>query len=136
MRQIIYMGSLVSSDFHELRSTVQSSFDAATHSGIRGMTLYCEGNIVQALEGKKDAVNAMFSAILVDARYVGIHVLLEERIDHSAFETWSFGFKSLKKSEVEKWNLQGDWFKATDKEIVARVRRGNALTVLRSFFSD
>ena len=133
MHQIIYMSSLVTPDLEVLRDIVAKSIKNNKRNDITGMMIYSDGNIVQAIEGKKDAVNEIFSHILVDMRHVGIHVVLEEKVDRRDFEAWSFGFKHIKKSEIEKWDLKGDLFKAGDKEIGARVRRGAALTVLKSF---
>jgi len=133
VRQIIYMSSLVTSDLEVMRNIVATSIKNNKRNDITGMMLYSDGNIVQAIEGKKEALKATFSRILVDVRHVGIYILLEEKVEHRDFETFSFGFKHIKKSEIEKWDLKGDVFKGGEKEISARVRQCAALTVLKSF---
>jgi hypothetical protein len=133
MHQIIYMSSIVEPHQHIIQAIVATSLKHNKRDEITGMMLYSDGDIVQAIEGKKKAVQETFARILVDMRHVGIQVLIDEKTERREFSCWSFGFKSMKKSEIQKWNLEGDVFKARDEELDARIRRGNALAVFKSF---
>jgi hypothetical protein len=127
------MSSLVTPDLEVMRDIVATSIKNNKRNDITGMMLYSDGNIVQAIEGKKDAINDTFSRILVDMRHVGVYVVLDQKVDRRDFETWSFGFMNIKRSAIENWDLKGDLFNASDKGMAERVRRGAALTVLKSF---
>ena len=115
MHQIVYMSSLVTPDLEVVRDIVATSVKNNKRNDITGMMIYSDGSIVQAIEGKKDAINDTFSRILVDMRHVGIYVVLDQKVERRDFETWSFGFVNIKKSEIEKWGLKGDFFKVGDK---------------------
>ncbi len=133
MHQIIYMSSIVEPHPKTLQAIVATSLKHNKRDEITGMMLCSDGDIVQAIEGKKKAVQETFARILVDMRHVGIQVLIDENAKGRDFSCWSFGFKNMKKSEIQKWHLEGDVFKARDEELEARIKRGNALAVFKSF---
>lgn len=61
-------------------------------NGITGMLLYADGNFVQALEGPKAAVEAIFERISVDPAHSGIVSTGIVPIKERQFGEWSMGF--------------------------------------------
>lgn len=72
-------------------------------NGITGLLLYKGGNIIQLLEGEKEAVQETFARISEDKRHAGILVLSEGFNDARLFPEWRMGFR--KAGDLE--NLAG-----------------------------
>lgn len=68
--------------------------------GLTGMLLYSGGNIIQTLEGPRDAVESTFAAIKADPRHTGVLTLFSEVTTSRAFPDWSMGFRHLSRDEV------------------------------------
>jgi hypothetical protein len=131
--QLIYMSALVTPDLGAVKDILDVSVKNNKRRDITGMMLYSDGDIVQVLEGEKSAVLDTFSKILLDQRHVGIQLLLEQEAADRDFGAWSMGYRHIKKADLEKWPEHVDFFKARDKDLAVRVRKGDALAVLRSF---
>lgn len=65
------------------------------------MLLYADGNVMQVLEGEKDALYVLFKHIERDPRHHGIFILADDAIDSRNFETWSMGYRALSQSELK-----------------------------------
>lgn len=89
----------------ELRALLQQSRAANQQRGVTGMLLYRDGNILQCLEGPKDAVRRAYDTISRDPRHDGVIVLVEEEVEQRSFADWSMGFKDLSGTEPE--SLEG-----------------------------
>ena len=61
-------------------------------NGITGMLLYHDGNFVQALEGPRAAVEAIFERIAVDPAHDGVISTGIVPIKERQFGEWSMGF--------------------------------------------
>lgn len=68
--------------------------------GITGMLLFRDGAFMQALEGTKDHVKAVFEKIEKDERHECIVVLYEGPIKSRSFPDWSMGFKTPSEAEL------------------------------------
>ena len=66
--------------------------EANTAAGVTGALLFTEGRFVQALEGKRDDVEAMFDRIALDPRHDQIDVLSSQCADRPRFSDWSMAF--------------------------------------------
>jgi hypothetical protein len=131
--QLIYMSSLVTDEPEILHAILDSSVRNNQRRGITGMMLYAAGNVMQVLEGDKDAVLETFRAIQLDVRHSGIYVLIEGEIAARNFASWSMGFRKLSKVDLEKFPVAANVFKVHQDEIGIRVQPGEAFTVLKSF---
>ena len=69
--------------------------------GVSGVLIYCDGNILQVLEGSKENVLEVYDKIKADRRHGGIIILQSRDIPERNFEGWSMGFRSSTKSEFE-----------------------------------
>jgi len=69
--------------------------------GITGVLLYCEGNIIQVLEGPEENVKGLYEVILRDDRHKQIIKLYSQTIDQRLFGEWSMGYKTVSASELD-----------------------------------
>jgi hypothetical protein len=74
-------------------------FNKAHH--ITGMLLYLNDKFIQVLEGKHDAVRAVYDKIKEDPRHRKVTVVLEGNTEQRIFKNWSMGFKKLDDHEFE-----------------------------------
>lgn len=63
--------------------------------GITGILLYCNGAIIQVLEGSQERVQALYRVICEDSRHVGVITLYSYPIVKRSFSAWSMGYKTL-----------------------------------------
>jgi hypothetical protein len=134
--QLIYMSSLVTDQPEILPAILDSSVRNNKRSDISGMMLYSDGNVMQVLEGDRDAVLETFKSIQMDVRHSGIYVLMEGEIAARNFASWSMGFRQLSKTDLEKFPIAAQVFKANQDDIAQRVQASEALIVLKSFVED
>ena len=134
--QLVYMSSLVTDEPEILPAILDVSVRNNRRRNITGMMLYADGNILQVLEGEKDALLKTFRSIELDARHRGIFVLIEKEIAARQFASWSMGFRQLTKAVLEKFPVAAHVFKTRQDEIALRGRPSDALTVLKSFAED
>lgn len=60
---------------------------------ITGLLLHSDGNIIQIIEGKKEAVEALFEKIEHDKRHRGVFVLSRKYVDKRDFPEFKMGFR-------------------------------------------
>jgi hypothetical protein len=70
--------------------------------GITGMLLFKEGNFLQALEGERDTVLALYKKIARDTRHQSVTTLSQTVITRRDFPDWSMGFHDLGASNTPK----------------------------------
>jgi len=69
--------------------------DAIRHNernGLTGMLLFHSGQIVQCLEGSRQAVNEAYQRIVTDARHHSPMILGYQEISQRQFPDWAMGF--------------------------------------------
>jgi len=75
-------------------------------ASVTGLLLFHEGSFFQVLEGPKDAVSRIFSAIERDTRHSGVIVLETKTGNARAFPNWAMGYvKAHKLAPEQKANL-------------------------------
>ncbi|MFM9844485.1 MAG: BLUF domain-containing protein [Dongiaceae bacterium] len=100
MYQLVYVStatSLLSVEELELLLTKARRFNAA--AGITGLLLYCEGNVMQALEGEREPVSKLMARIRRDRRHKDIRMLFDADGEERNFADWSMQFRQLSGSE-------------------------------------
>ncbi|MEM6801264.1 MAG: BLUF domain-containing protein [Bacteroidota bacterium] len=101
--QLLYLSSssyLMNQE--ELLDILKKSRENNQYAGITGFMLYSEGNIIQLLEGQRDAVESLFSKISKDKRHFGVYCMLKEYSEKRDFPDWSMGFEHIEISKLEK----------------------------------
>ena len=80
--------------------------DIVTHAiaknrklGVTGLLIAHRGWFVQALEGPKDAVEALFETITADPRHHHALPLVESFVDARMFEQWNMGARVLSSND-------------------------------------
>ncbi|MFK7793918.1 MAG: BLUF domain-containing protein [Gammaproteobacteria bacterium] len=106
VHQLIYI-SAANREFseEELQNLLTSARINNTSLGITGMLLFHEGSFIQALEGPKDKVQALYEKIAEDERHSETVVLYKGDQDEPDFESWSMGF--YRSNQSSKKNLEG-----------------------------
>jgi hypothetical protein len=131
--QLIYMSTLADVAKAELPEILATAVRNNLAKGITGMLLYSSGNIMQVMEGPKEAVHATFQSIERDTRHYDIFVLIEEVIASRNFSAWSLGYRDLAPQELQQFPAAAQIFSCRPDELALRVRPSDALEVLKSF---
>lgn len=101
MYSLVYVSSAVNVFTpQELMELLNISRENNTKAGLTGILLYKDGNFMQALEGEKDSVMALYTKISGDPRHKGIITIYDEEITERNFPNWSMAFRDLSSPEV------------------------------------
>ncbi len=84
-----------------LNEIAESSRVYNRDNGITGVMLYHDGSILQVLEGKKEAVEALFTKIENDNRHIQIMVLMKRVSESREFKGWRVGLKHVEGNEED-----------------------------------
>jgi len=71
----------------------------STH-GITGLLMYEARLFMQALEGPREAVEALFRKISRDPRHTGVHVICEDYVKGRYFGPWRMAFQRALNSDL------------------------------------
>ncbi len=78
-------------DHEELLAILKKSKANNPKIGITGVLCFSEGTFMQALEGGRSAVSALYNRIANDARHTDVVLLSYEEIAERRFAGWSMG---------------------------------------------
>ena len=103
MEHCIVYFSTWSAPFREedLITTLEQSRQNNVVDGITSATLYVRGNIIQVLEGRKEAVEALYERIQQDDRHTNITKVLSRPIQERLFEGCALGYETITISQLE-----------------------------------
>ncbi len=85
----------------DLMSILQHSRRNNAQAGITGLLLYLNGNIIQVLEGEKQAIESLYKRIEKDQRHTHVVCVLNRPITHRLFARWSMAYETLTTSQLE-----------------------------------
>jgi hypothetical protein len=95
-------------DAATLEALLEGSRRRNTEAGVTGLLVYSDGNIMQCLEGPRDAVDSTFARLARDRRHFDVTVLVRETIPAREFPDWSMAHSTASAPEFLK--LRGaDW---------------------------
>jgi hypothetical protein len=101
MRHIIYSSKATQEPVGlELIVLVLQSRRNNERDGITGALVYGGGLFMQVIEGKKEAVTALYERICTDPRHQAIHKLVDKPMQERAFATWVMAFQKLSPEQV------------------------------------
>ena len=69
--------------------------------GITGVLLYCNGSIIQVLEGDRQQVEALYQVISKDSRHINLICLYADTIQNRSFPDWLMGYRTLTTREFD-----------------------------------
>ena len=94
--RLLYV-SRATSDAQQIDSILASSRKNNPPLGVTGILCYGGGIYLQAIEGGRDIVNALFCKIMRDERHHAVELLHYEEITERRFGGWSMGQVNLGK---------------------------------------
>ncbi|WBO85454.1 BLUF domain-containing protein [Hymenobacter yonginensis] len=93
MHRIVYLSSATGDlDEQQLKDLLLHSRRKNQARAITGLLLVSEGDILQVLEGERQAVEQLYDLIARDVRHSHIYKLADGPIPERAFPDWSMGF--------------------------------------------
>mgnify|MGYP001766188714 CR=1 FL=1 len=108
-------------DESELESLLATSRRNNTATGITGLLMYESRLFMQALEGPRGAVEALFQRIKADPRHTDVQIVCEDHIDRRNFGPWRMAFQRASDRDLS----GSDGFSA----LLENYRRGTLSTV-------
>jgi hypothetical protein len=85
----------------ELGNILKISRTNNSQIGVSGVLIYCDGNILQVLEGLEENVYKVFNKIKADPRHTNLITLQSRDISVRNFENWSMGYRTSNKAEFK-----------------------------------
>ncbi|GAB3222190.1 BLUF domain-containing protein [Spirosoma arcticum] len=85
----------------DLSSVVEQSRQNNDKTGITGVMLYVRGNVIQVLEGEKEAIDTLYQRIERDQRHTKIIPVLNRPIAQRLFAAWSMGYETITTRQLE-----------------------------------
>ena len=132
--EIVYVSTAESLwDATTLEAILETSRKLNTKKQITGMLIYCEGGIIQVLEGPEEALRNTFTRIEADKRHKNIIPLVDRVIPTRNFENWSMGAARCTMTEVAKALGAFDIFDQNSLRKHLKNDVGGARKMLRSF---
>lgn len=134
MHNLIYLSaaSYLFSD-EELIDILHVSRSNNTRIGVTGMLLYCEGSIMQILEGEKDVLHRLFNKISLDNRHKSIITMIDFSVHERSFQEWSMGFKKISRKEWSDINGYLDVDKTDYLNRINQTQSSHIITLIKSF---
>jgi len=81
--------------YAELTAILRTAEAHNSQQSITGILCYSRGSFLQALEGERDAVNALYNRIVRDPRHESCTILRYGRIAARAYDDWSMKLVGL-----------------------------------------
>lgn len=96
--RLLYVSRAIDKDCAKsMESILETSRAHNLHNGITGVLCYGGGIFLQAIEGGRDAVNALYNHIVADKRHSDVALLHYEEITERRFGGWTMGTVNLAK---------------------------------------
>ncbi|WP_233872007.1 BLUF domain-containing protein [Dyadobacter sp. CY323] len=97
---LVYISSSNELSADQLRELSTKSQEKNRLLGITGALLYCNGSIIQVLEGEEEKVNILYNVIAKDRRHNQVTKLYGGQIKERSFSDWLMGYRTLTQSEM------------------------------------
>lgn len=85
----------------DLIATLEKSRQKNAVDDITSVTLYVRGNIIQVLEGHKEAVEALYARIEQDPQHTHVNKVLSRPIHQRLFVGTSLAYETITTSQLE-----------------------------------
>lgn len=131
-KQLCYVSTLTNSE-RDLSSILATSVKNNKLANMTGMLLVARSNVLQVLEGPRDAVDLKFARIAADPRHYDLLTLFDEDVPKRSFPNFSMGYHDL--AVPVSGLLQDDisTFAIGDGSALRRVEPGQAKELLQLF---
>lgn len=84
----------------EISKILQQSQTNNRSLNITGVLLYCNGSIIQVLEGDQQKVEDLYDVISQDQRHNNLIRLYSGQIEQRSFADWLMGYRTLSSKEL------------------------------------
>src|SRR5690606_10342979 len=97
--RLLYVSRAVDKDCNKaaIESILEASRAHNLHNGITGVLCFGGGIFLQAIEGGRSAVNALYNHLVADARHTDVVLLHYQEISERRFGGWTMGQVNLAK---------------------------------------
>lgn len=95
--RLLYVSRVADTSPETIESILAQSRAHNPSTGITGVLCYGDGVFLQAIEGGRSAINALYALILRDPRHRQIELLHYEEITERRFGGWTMGQTNLSK---------------------------------------
>ncbi|MEJ2792860.1 BLUF domain-containing protein [Iodobacter sp. LRB] len=117
----------------QLESLLIDAGELNQQNGVTGLLLYNQGEFMQYLEGREQAVHETFQRITASKRHTGILCLFDEKIEQRSFADWNMGFVQATQSQM--LALSSARWEKTVNEITNQLSDAEGIILLRGFWA-
>jgi hypothetical protein len=117
----------------ELKAILEVSRLNNAQLGVTGMLLYHDDCFIQALEGDRDVVEALYARIEEDQRHERIVVLYRGEARSRTFPDWTMGFRHASPEEIEQIEGLNDFLRSPDTTEVSQLSESRVRELLSGF---
>lgn len=80
----------------DLLALLETARNNNSKQHISGLLLYDDfGTFIQAIEGKRSRIEALYAKIKADSRHENVNLLSKKVVNQRSFSNWHMGFRSL-----------------------------------------
>ncbi len=129
--RLLYASRAVDTSSEAIESILHQSRDHNPSTGVTGVLCYGGGIFLQALEGGRMPINALYGHIQRDSRHKDVVLLQYEEISERRFSGWTMGevnmnrinaailLKYAEKPELDPYSVSGSVSMALLEELIA-----------------
>ncbi|MDD2843681.1 MAG: BLUF domain-containing protein [Rhodoferax sp.] len=129
--RLLYASRAVDTSSDTIESILHQSRDHNPSTGVTGVLCYGGGIFLQALEGGRMAISALYGHIQRDSRHKDVVLLQYEEISERRFSGWTMGevnmnrinaailLKYAEKPELDPYSVSGSVSMALLEELIA-----------------
>ncbi|CAG5072666.1 hypothetical protein DYBT9623_04236 [Dyadobacter sp. CECT 9623] len=128
---LVYISSSDMLSAPELDELLNKSQQKNRKLGITGVLLYCNGSIIQVLEGEESTVSNLYSVISSDPRHSQVIRLYSGKIGERSFPDWQMGYKTLTQNEMTSLSDQLPFIR---NPYVSPPEGGVIMSLLKTFY--
>jgi acylphosphatase len=130
---LVYISSSNNLSADELHELLNKSQEKNRRLGITGVLLYCNGSIIQVLEGEQARVSSLYQVISGDPRHSQVMKLYSGNIEERSFLDWQMGYKTLTQNEMASLSEQLPFI---ENPYVSLPSGGVIMSILKTFYQN
>jgi hypothetical protein len=116
-----------------LKTVIEQSRENNSKKDITGVLIFCNGSIIQVLEGEREAVDSLFTKIKKDRRHSQVILLYQGMADHRSFEKWAMGYTSAEKRNMDELK---DQLSFVSNPYVQSSSESKVISLVQTFFKN
>lgn len=120
-------------DDQDINNILAKSRKNNTSLDVTGALLYCNGNIIQVLEGDQDALESLFVKIERDPRHSRVIKLFQGPVPQRSFETWAMGYNT---TDIRNMEELKDQLLFIENPHMPSVGDNKVISLLQTFYKN